>query len=351
MQADETTAATEATPPGIGRLTGRRLAGRNREAPSGAVAILAYGSLREDLGEELATVVDGDPQPLHKKFQVAFARLSPSRGGAPTLVPVPSGGAPVRASLTRLAPEVTRDQAREMLYRRERHIGPDASVGHAAARCPWIVELSGETAISEFLPAEDHAAVAGIGVLLYTELEPSLSGRMSAGELAERAIESARTPAGAARKDGISYLQQMIDLGVPSELTADYRTEILARLNARDLDDAWRIAQRQAHAGLTAGPTTSPGAAAAPAVAGDTPSSASLRDLVLRVAGFIGTGVGVLGFVALVGGADFWLRFSSAGLPADEAVGDMANSQLVVVGTRTSSPSSRSCSSRRSCSS
>jgi hypothetical protein len=60
----------------------------------------------------------------------------------------------------------------------------------------------------------------------------------------------------------------------------------------------------------------------------------SLRAIVIRVAGAVATGIGVLGFVALVGGSDYWLRFSSAGLPADETVSDLSNSQLLVVGAR-----------------
>ncbi len=61
---------------------------------------------------------------------------------------------------------------------------------------------------------------------------------------------------------------------------------------------------------------------------------ASLRKLVARVAGVVATGVGVLGFVAVVGGASYWWRFSSAGLPADESVADLTHSQLLVLGVR-----------------
>jgi hypothetical protein len=61
---------------------------------------------------------------------------------------------------------------------------------------------------------------------------------------------------------------------------------------------------------------------------------ASLRKLVARVAGAVATGVGVLGFVAVVGGASYWWRFSSAGLPADESVADLTHSQLLVLGVR-----------------
>jgi hypothetical protein len=70
------------------------------------------------------------------------------------------------------------------------------------------------------------------------------------------------------------------------------------------------------------------------AVAPPPSDDSSLRAIVVRVAGAVTTGIGVLGFVALVGGADYWLRFSSSGLPADETVADLSRNQLLVVGAR-----------------
>jgi len=78
--------------------------------------------------------------------------------------------------------------------------------------------------------------------------------------------------------------------------------------------------------------------------AGASPPSddSSLRAIVVRVAGAATTGIGVLGFVALVGGADYWLRFSSSGLPADETVADLSRNQLLVIGLGSCSRSSLS---------
>ena len=61
-------------------------------------------------------------------------------------------------------------------------------------------------------------------------------------------------------------------------------------------------------------------------------AKASPQDLVLKVLGAIGTGVGVLGFVAFFGGAVLWLRAEKAHLPANDAVSVIPKSVLVTTG-------------------
>jgi F0F1-type ATP synthase membrane subunit b/b' len=56
------------------------------------------------------------------------------------------------------------------------------------------------------------------------------------------------------------------------------------------------------------------------------------QDLVLKVLGAIGTGVGVLGFVAFFGGAILWLRVERAGLPANDAIAQVPKSVLITTG-------------------
>jgi hypothetical protein len=55
---------------------------------------------------------------------------------------------------------------------------------------------------------------------------------------------------------------------------------------------------------------------------------------VLGVASTLAGGIGVLGFVAAVGGSIVFARFSAAGLPADEALGDVPQSSLLVLGAK-----------------
>jgi hypothetical protein len=51
------------------------------------IGILAFGSLIDDPGEEIANVISGDPIIVETPFPVEYGRFSLSRGGAPTLVP------------------------------------------------------------------------------------------------------------------------------------------------------------------------------------------------------------------------------------------------------------------------
>jgi len=82
------------------------------------IAILAFGSLLDDPGKELATAMV-EKRPTETPFAVEFARLSASRGGAPTLAPVDSGGGTVRASFLVLDNDVSLQEAKDMLWRRE----------------------------------------------------------------------------------------------------------------------------------------------------------------------------------------------------------------------------------------
>jgi hypothetical protein len=60
--------------------------------------------------------------------------------------------------------------------------------------------------------------------------------------------------------------------------------------------------------------------------------SSSASDLLLKVLGAIGTGLGILGFVTFFGGAILWLRADKAELPATEAVAVIPHGVLVTTG-------------------
>jgi hypothetical protein len=64
----------------------------------------------------------------------------------------------------------------------------------------------------------------------------------------------------------------------------------------------------------------------------DQESKSAGQELVLKVLGVIGTGIGVLGFVTFFGGAIIWVRADKAGLPATEAVAAIPRSVLVTTG-------------------
>jgi hypothetical protein len=152
-------------------------------------------------------------------FRVEFARSSRTRDGAPTLVPVSSGGARVPAEVLVLDDRVTVAEGRGMLYRREtRKDGTDAR---------WIDELTDW---------------AGLSTVLYTALPANIQP-LTAEKLADLAVASAAAPAGAGRRDGISYLQQQKIRGLRTPLMPPYETAVLAQTGADDLDSAWERAR------------------------------------------------------------------------------------------------------------
>jgi len=152
-------------------------------------------------------------------FAVEFARSSRTRDGAPTLVPVSEGGAQVPAVVLVLDESVTVADARAMLYRRETGRLNDKTAGSRAA---WIAKLPG---------------FAGTSTCLYTALRANIRP-LTAKKLAELAVCSAAGPAGAERRDGISYLQQQKRRGVKTPLMSAYEKAVLERTCARDLDGA-----------------------------------------------------------------------------------------------------------------
>ena len=86
--------------------------------PGMSVGILAFGSMAEEPGPELAATATRRIA-VQTPFFVEFARSSRTRDGAPTLVPVRAGGARVPATILVLDDSVTVADARAILYRRE----------------------------------------------------------------------------------------------------------------------------------------------------------------------------------------------------------------------------------------
>lgn len=84
------------------------------------IGILAYGSLIENPGEEILSLIVERIE-CTTPFKVEFARLSSTRSNAPTLVPVTSGGRKVNAVILVLKNDTFVNVAESMLWRRERH--------------------------------------------------------------------------------------------------------------------------------------------------------------------------------------------------------------------------------------
>ncbi len=188
-----------------------------------AVGILAFGSITGEPGTELAAAATRRIEVV-TPFAVEFARSSRTRDGAPTLVPVSEGGAHVPATVLVLDDSVTVADARAMLYRRETGRLYDTGAG---SRAVWIAEL---------------ASFAGTSTCLYTALQANIRP-LTAEKLAELAVRSAAAPAGAERRDGISYLQQQKRRGLVTPLMPAYEEGVLTRTGADDLAGAWERAR------------------------------------------------------------------------------------------------------------
>lgn len=81
------------------------------------IGILAYGSLINDPGAEIAKLISEEIE-VTTPFAVEFVRLSSTRGGAPTLA-LHQSGRPVKAKVFILKGSVSLQEGKSLLWRRE----------------------------------------------------------------------------------------------------------------------------------------------------------------------------------------------------------------------------------------
>jgi hypothetical protein len=194
--------------------------------------IFGFGSLISDPGEEL-TRATGSRQDLETPFAVEYGRSSNTRGGAPTLVPVKTGGAKVKATVFVLKDSISEPEAESILYRRELH-----QVG------------SGRTYNPSPKPGKNSIVVAawpsliGLEKIFYTDFGDS--GKLTnptPALLAGLAVDSARNRAVPEGNDGISYLMNAKKAGIVTPLSADYEKEILRLTGTASLEQALAYAR------------------------------------------------------------------------------------------------------------
>jgi hypothetical protein len=194
------------------------------------LGILAYGSLIDDRGEEINNATDMmitedmSAEVISTPFNVEFARSSSTRKGAPTLVPVITGGAQVTARIIVLRDEISEAEAQNMLWRRETR-----NAGHS--KRPTVAKPNSVLidALSNF-----H----GINTVYYTRIAPNINP-LSATQLAELAIKSAKEIKKGSNeegKDGISYLIAAKRNGITTPLSAEYEQEILKLTETKSLE-------------------------------------------------------------------------------------------------------------------
>lgn len=194
-------------------------------APS-QIGVLAYGSLIDDPGDELKAVVVETVRGLETPFHVEYARSSRSRGGAPTLVPVSEGGGRVAAAIHALSSEVSLEEAKDWVWRREvRQFGANDHYIEAAHAGKNNVRIG---TLENF---------SGCATVLYTIIGANVSP-LNGHELARLAIASAKDSSVGVGKDGISYLIAARRHGIETPLTKDYAAQILSQTNTTSLEDA-----------------------------------------------------------------------------------------------------------------
>jgi len=187
-----------------------------------SVGILAYGSLIDDPGCEIKAVISCKLERVQTPFSVEFARSSSTRGGAPTLVPAEEGGAPVKAVILVPGEQVSVDQAKDMLYRREIH--------QVCGKQPYN-PCNPSLCIREIRQFQD------IGIVLYASFRPNISkDELTPSSLAYKAIKSV----GKAKKgqDGISYLITTKSNGIRTPLAQEYEKEIKRQTKTESLEGA-----------------------------------------------------------------------------------------------------------------
>lgn len=200
----------------------------------GKIGILAYGSLIDDLGYELAPQVSKRVSGVTTPFKVEFARSSKGRGGGPTLVPVDEGGAQVVATILELREEVQLTAAKDMLWRRETNqMGTGRTYKHTDNPGINTVQIL------------EEADLGGMDIVLFTKIGANISP-LNPNALADKAISSAKGQAGGDRRDGITYLKCALANGLVTPLSEAYKAKVLEMTNSSDLESAWSVCRSKA---------------------------------------------------------------------------------------------------------
>jgi hypothetical protein len=189
--------------------------------------IFGFGSLITDPGEELAAATERRVE-IDTPFAIEYGRSSGTRGGAPTLVPVKSGGAKVKATVFVLKDGITEQEAENILWRREtRQVGSGKQYKRPKNPGPNHVIAAYST------------NVAGCDKVFYTDFADS--GKLSnptAVQLAQLAVDSARNPDVKDAMDGITYLMNAEKSGIQTPLTPSYEKQILRLTGTSNLEEA-----------------------------------------------------------------------------------------------------------------
>ena len=190
------------------------------------IGILAYGSLIEDPGDELRPYIVDRVTNVTTPFKIEFTRKSRTRGNAPTVIPIESGGSQVNATILVLKEGTEIEKAKDLLWRREtRNQDPNRHYEHPnnPSKNHVIIEST-----SEF---------KGFESVIYTRIGKNIDNP-KAETLAKLAINSAKSKAVDEGKDGITYLMSIKRQGIVTPIMEEYEKEILKQTQTKSLEAA-----------------------------------------------------------------------------------------------------------------
>lgn len=193
------------------------------------IGILAFGSLIDNPGEEIKKL-EVERLDCETPFKVEFARISSSRGKAPTLIPVQDDakGRKAKSKLIVIKDTINLNEAKSILWRRECHITDKSKKFKEPERPTSKNVLIGE--LENFCNVEK---VLYTTFLLQEELKD-----INPERLADFAIESILSKAGMEEKDGIRYLLSAKESGIETEYSKEYEEFILSKTETNSLKEA-----------------------------------------------------------------------------------------------------------------
>ncbi|WP_031425540.1 hypothetical protein [Flavimarina sp. Hel_I_48] len=190
------------------------------------IGILAYGSLIDDPGIELKSLIVERVKCI-TPFKVEYARRSKKRGYGPTLIPYSKAGSNVNAIILILSDDVSLLEVSSMLYRRE--------IGTSDSSKSYVHTNNPKENTTQILLEENFMEVEKV---LYTRIASNIRINFDTNDLADFAIKSILLKAGKEKCDGIRYLVQNINNNIVTEYTEAYRLAILSKTGCSSLEEA-----------------------------------------------------------------------------------------------------------------
>lgn len=196
------------------------------------IGILAFGSLINNPGKEISEITETKID-CDTPFKVEFARVSSTRGNAPTLIPFENGKI-IKAKIIILQSNTDINTAKDILWRRELH-KKDKTKKYTHKNKQEENDVVIEK-LDNFM---------NVTTVLYTSIYGNIKQTLTGELLADFAIKSILSKAGQEEKDGIRYLLAAKRNGIITLLSNEYEKQILHKTKTTSLEEAIEKLDRQ----------------------------------------------------------------------------------------------------------